>query len=294
MPYRSKHRADAKRLLRFRRIRLAALGMVLLLLIALPWYGTVHVQIDQKQLVLSDLPAETESIKIVYLSDLHAGDSMRDSRLAELFRMVNAQRPDLLLLGGDYGSDTESAIRFFQRAPKMIARYAIYGVLGERDQTDPDRVSELKSAMFHSGVIPLVNTKVEVRIPGGQLTVIGLDDALTGNPTVGALASSVRREDPVILLAHNPQLIRTAQLQNDSGGQSSWFDLGLFGHTHGPQLPLLGGALVDLSHIPNRYMRGWVQENRAQLLISRGVGTSGFPLRLFSAPQIHVITLIRK
>ena len=49
-----------------------------------------------------------------------------------------------------------------------------------------------------------------------------------------------------------------------------------------------------LSELPQRYMSGWLEENRTTLLISRGVGTEKVPLRIFCRPQIHVITVRRK
>ena len=95
--------------------------------------------------------------------------------------------------------------------------------------------------------------------------------------------------DYVILIAHNPSLISEIQQTRDSSGNLSWFDLGLFGHTHGGQMVLFSGLLGIADDVPDRYTSGWFNENRVDLLVSRGVGTSVFPARLFCPPQIHLI-----
>ena len=70
-------------------------------------------------------------------------------------------------------------------------------------------------------------------------------------------------------------------------------EVALFGHTHGGQISFFGKSpFFNLkTDVGPRYMSGWLEENRAAVLISNGVGTSGAPVRLFAPPQIHLITL---
>ena len=76
----------------------------------------------------------------------------------------------------------------------------------------------------------------------------------------------------------------------DASGSYGWFDLGLFGHTHGGQIGLFGGIVRD-SSVPAEYRSGWSRVNRIDLLTSRGYGTTGLPIRILCRPQIHVITI---
>ena len=106
----------------------------------------------------------------------------------------------------------------------------------------------------------------------------------------------MRQDDFVIFLGHSPDLLAAAIKANGADGDNHWFDLALFGHTHGGQLklfslPLLAGFIPDIGE---RYLSGWLEENRASILISNGVGTSYFPVRFFAPAQIHVITLKHK
>ena len=89
---------------------------------------------------------------------------------------------------------------------------------------------------------------------------------------------------------NSPAVIADALKAADRSGNQGWFDVGLFGHTHGGQIALLGTLLKD-DGVPDEYTQGWFRYNRTDLLVSRGVGTSGVPLRLFCTPQIHLITV---
>ena len=95
----------------------------------------------------------------------------------------------------------------------------------------------------------------------------------------------------MILMAHNPSLIPDAQLATDASGNLGWFDLGLFGHTHGGQMMFFSSLLGIADDVPDRYRSGWLKENRVDLLISHGIGTSVFPGRLFCFPQIHYMEI---
>ena len=120
--------------------------------------------------------------------------------------------------------------------------------------------------------------------------IAGIDDFGSGQPDIRSVAAQVDINDYVIFLSHSPAAIPDALKATDKDGAKGWFDLGLFGHTHGGQIALLGPLLRD-DGLPRNYLKGWLRSNRTDMLITRGVGTSGLPLRLFCTPQIHLITV---
>ena len=236
-----------------------------------------------------DLPPEIKKLRIVYLSDIHYGFWFSDGDLGRLISRINNLRPDLILFGGDYATDNQTAIKFFnamQQHEILHSRYGIFGVIGETDRGDSDfTLKQLTEAMTNAGVTPLVNKTQAVNIGSRQIYIAGVDDVITGEPDLRLVAKSVSAKDYVIFLCHNPSIIPDAQLVTDS----SWFDLGLFGHTHGGQMLFFSSLLGFDEDVPDRYKSGWLKENRVDLLISRGVGTSVYPGRLFCFPQIHYI-----
>ena len=280
---------------RHRRRWLIFVIVLILLLFCYPLLEARLLQTETKTIQCDDFPVEANNLRVVYLSDIHYGFWFSDADLNRLIGRINSLRPDLLLMGGDYAVDNETAVKFFhalQKQGTIQSRYGIYGVIGEADRgkTDAD-CHLLTEAMTNAGVVPLVNKVATVNIANRQIFIAGLDDKLTGKPDIKSIAKSVNARDYVILLSHNPSVIPEAQLAEDSSGNLGWFDLGLFGHTHADQMAFFSSALNIAEDVPDRYRSGWLKENRVDLLISPGVGTSVFPGRLFCFPTIHCITI---
>ena len=276
--------------------------IVLVLVLAAAVYPLVEarfmLQTEKVKLECDDLPLEANNLRIVYLSDIHYGFWFGDGDLSRLVGRINNLRPDLVLFGGGYATDNQTAIEFFralQKQDTIHSRYGIYGVIGETDRGDSDfTCSQLTEAMANSGVVPLVNKAVTVNIAARRIYIAGVDDMLTGRPDLKSVARSVSAADYVIFMSHNPAIIPDAQLATDASGNLGWFDLGLFGHTHGGQMLFFSSLLGIGEEVPERYRGGWLKENRVDLLISRGVGTSVYPGRLFCFPQIHYLTVTYK
>ena len=280
---------------RHRRRWLIFLIVLLILMICYPLVEARLLQTESTTIRSDDFPIEANNLRVVYLSDIHYGFWFSDADLSRLVGRINSLRPDLLLFGGDYATDNETAIKFFRALQKqgtIHSRYGIYGVIGEADRGESDATcKQLTEAMTNAGVVPLVNRVVPVNIAGRQIFIAGLDDKLTGKPDIKGIAKAVNAGDYVILLCHNPSVIQEAQVAVDSSGNLSWFDLGLFGHTHAGQMAFFSSALNIAEDVPDRYRSGWLKENRVDLLISPGVGTSVYPGRLFCFPTIHSITI---
>ena len=280
---------------RHRRRWLIFVIVLILLLFCYPLLEARLLQTETKTIQCDDFPVEANNLRVVYLSDIHYGFWFSDADLNRLIGRINSLRPDLLLMGGDYAVDNETAVKFFhalQKQGTIHSRYGIYGVIGEADRGETDADCHLLTeAMTNAGVVPLVNKVATVNIANRQIFIAGLDDKLTGKPDIKSIAKSGNARDYVILLSHNPSVIPEAQLAEDSSGNLGWFDLGLFGHTHADQMAFFSSALNIAEDVPDRYRRGWLKENRVDLLISPGVGTSVFPGRLFCFPTIHCITI---
>ena len=269
-------------------------ALILALIMIIYPLAEARILTTEKVILKSEaLPADANHLRIVFLSDIHWGFWFSDGNLSSLITNINSLRPDLVLFGGDYATDHESALAFFrtlQNMTRIHARYGIYGVPGETDcgEDAQDRVL-LYEAMTNAGVTPLFNKTDYVRIGSGTICIAGLDDITAGKPDLKSLVSSISGADYVIFLAHNPAVISEAQLVRNSAGSLNWFNLGLFGHTHGGQMKFFSDLLGIADDVPERYLSGWFTENRMDLLVTRGVGTSVFPARLFCSPQIHLI-----
>ena len=269
----------------------AVLILVALLLLSWPFIEPFMLETESISLIAEDLPAGIGQMRIVYATDIHKSGPFGNSRVKNLVSHINACNPDLVLLGGDYATDSSTAIDFFHTLPRIHSRYGVYAVMGNHDRTIPEsNLTTLRAAMQAAGVTPLVNAVSRVRIGVNDIYIAGIDDVNNGHPDLKAVAGQVAAADYVIFLCHSPAVIPDALKVRDMNGSQGWFDLGLFGHTHGGQIALLGPMLRE-DGVPNEYTAGWLRQNRTDLLISRGVGTTGLPIRLFCTPQIHLITV---
>jgi len=139
----------------------------------------------------------------------------------------------------------------------------------------------------------VVNSVEPIKLGKSYVYVAGVDDYAKGYPKMDKVASQVREEDFVIFAGHSPNLLPAVHDARDQDGNSHWYDLALFGHTHGGQINLFGYTPLRKlrTEMGRHYQSGLLAENRAYILVSNGVGTEYVPLRLFAAPQVHLIVL---
>ena len=212
---RSRHLVKNRR----RRVLIILALLVFLALIVYPFVEARILTTDKVALHSDDLPADANHLRIVYLSDIHWGFWFSDSDLNNLIVKINSLRPDLVLFGGDYATDHESAILFFRRLQeltKVHARYGIFGVPGETDRGEDNQDRTLLSeAMSNAGVTPLINKVEKVQIGSGSVCIAGLDDTLAGKPDLKTVSSQVSARDYVIPLCHNLNLT----------GLEVWFEM---------------------------------------------------------------------
>ena len=268
--------------------------LVLVVMLIYPFAEPFMLEVENVTLTSSDLPADIGQLRIVYLSDIHQGSFFSQSRVDSLVKRINALNADLVLLGGDYAEDSDGAVAFFRSLPNIHARYGVYAIMGNHDRTVPEsNLQTMQTIMIAKGITPVVNDVIPVRIGVSNIYIAGIDDVNTGWPDLSGVAARTRAEDYVIFLSHSPEVIPDAHKCADMNGRRGWFDLGLFGHTHGGQIALIGQYL-GIAKVPAQYEQGWIVENRINMLISRGVGTSVLPVRIGRRPQIHVITVKNK
>lgn len=286
-----RHRLKNRR----RRVWLILSLILLAALVAWPFLEARLIRVERTSVSSEDLPADIGHLHVVYVTDIHYGHFFSDAALTRLVSKINALRPDIVLFGGDYATDSASAVSFFKRLPSIHSRYAMLGVIGECDRGESDLdLTLLEDAMREKNVIPLINSVSRIPLGNSYIYVAGVDDYQSGRPDPDELGKNVSADDFVILLSHNPSVIPSLHESPDKNGKLGWFDLALFGHTHGGQM-LPFASLLDVgSDVDDRYRSGWITENRADILISNGIGTSGVPMRMFCPPQIHYIDISTK
>lgn len=222
-------------------------------------------------------------LRIAFASDFHAGPTTAPAIFDALLERLRRERPDVLLLGGDYISfdaANVAALRGFLEGAKTPL--GTYAVLGNHDVWNGS--DEVAAALAACGVEVLVNRNVALPAPFGEVSICGIDDPWTGAPSADATfdgAGPVR-----VYLMHSPDGLW--QL----GGHR--FDLGLAGHTHGGQIVSSKGAPLKRPGGPysRQYFQGRFEiAGNGPLFVGRGIGCAGIPLRRHADPELLICTL---
>jgi predicted MPP superfamily phosphohydrolase len=276
--------------------RLTAAGLVLALLTTA--YGIVEAarpSIRQVTITSADLPQSFDGYRIALITDLHVGPTRGEAFARQVVDMVNAEKPDLIVLGGDMidgsvaGLGTELAPLSQLRAPDGVV-----AITGNHEfyYDAADWVAEWK----RQGLRVLANDAMVITRGTSSIDVLGVND-LTGTGVLkedlsaavaameaqGSKASDTSRFR--LLLAHQPRQALS------SGGLAATIgvDLQLSGHTHGGQMwPF--GYVVPLQQ---PLVKGYGVVGGVPVLVSRGVGAWGPPVRVAAPPEVPLITLRR-
>jgi predicted MPP superfamily phosphohydrolase len=230
-------------------------------------------------------------LKIAFLSDIHVGPYKGRAWLSRVVRKVNALKPDLILLGGDFLYDRSSDVADLVPLGDLGAPLGVFAINGNHDGYFG--VEAIRAAFTKMGVPLLENRPVAVEGQGRRFAVVGIDDDWFGGADFSAAFSGVVPGDLPIVMLHNPDLAQFAARYRPA--------LMLAGHTHGGQirLPLLGSVPSLPHHLGRRYDRGLfffpMSEGPgaalAPLIIGQGLGESGPRARLFCPPQIVEVIL---
>ncbi len=256
-----------------------------------PLYLAAQLDTVEETYESSQWPKAFDGLRIGFVSDIHYGYAMKEERVRELARRVNALDADILLLGGDYGQYPSDSVDFFKLKPGFRARIAVLGAFGNHDRFCPDSDTErIAREMRLNGVIPMLNDVYFLKRDGKKIAFASTDDFYHGKPAFQNVARQCRHADFTVYFPHNPDIL--PETQRMPGGP--FYQLAICGHTHGGQVALFGHAIKSSSIYGDRYLSGWYHEEGADILVSNGVGTSWLPVRLGARPQIHLLTMKTK
>jgi len=247
--------------------------------------------VTQNELRLPNWPNRLVGMKVALLSDLHVGSPFWDiPALTRLVERTNEQKPDLILLAGDYQINDVPGGVFVAAEPiadqlgMLKAPLGVFAVLGNHDWWNEGE--RLRAAFTSRGITVLEEDSRRLSFRGQSFYVVGLADQITRRSNPRAVLAKLPASAPTLLLVHEPDVFATFP---DLGVAPS---LTLAGHTHGGQvwLPVLGRRVVP-SEYGERYAYGEVIEQGRHLFVTSGVGTSVFPIRFGVPPEIAVLTL---
>ncbi|GAB4299717.1 MAG: hypothetical protein Kow0090_15170 [Myxococcota bacterium] len=271
-------------------------GIALLLGAALwgTFVTTDNIEATHETLYFDRLPKELDGLVIAHLSDIHFGESLGEKELENVINITMRQKPDLIAITGDFLDASIGRIpNMTALLRRLRAPLGVYAVLGNHDfYLDPDKIG---ASLRRAGIVLLQNGSASLPFHEAKirLNIVGVDDywgSIYGEEgaNLDKAFYGLDRKDFTIFLSHQPILF-------DKTDRFS-FDLMLSGHTHGGQVGLWGewGKIISLGRLSSPYVFGVYKKDGRILYVTRGIGTTGLPLRLGISPEIAILTLRAK
>ena len=274
------------------------LCLVLLLLAALgvgAVWGNRSLQVQEVAVDCPGLPAAFQGFRLAQVSDLHNATFGRDN--ARLLAALAQAKPEIILLTGDLADSRRThlsvALSFARQAAAIAPVYYVPG----NHEARLAQYAAFAAALEAAGVQVLANRAVPLvrGSPGGSPSPGWPTPALPRGPGTPARQrpswgtpwrpfACPARPFP-LLLAHRPEWFPLYA----EGGAALVFS----GHAHGGQvrLPGIGGLFAPGQGLFPRYNGGLYRRGQAQMVVSRGLGNSLFPLRVGNRPEVVVATL---
>ena len=258
------------------------------------------IQVSNYMVASKQIPAAFDNFKIVQLSDLHSARFGIDN--VRLIQKIDVAKPDVILMTGDMITRTDNNHNvFFKLAETLGGKYLCYYVIGNHElDMERDELRSFLTRISALGIHVLDNEKVEISRENQSISLYGMwfslkyykeakhrakKTAQFGGRDMKRAMGSYDSAHYGILLTHNPLCFPV---------YAGWgADLTLCGHVHGGmiRIPFVGGLLSPERKFFPKYSAGIYEQNGKKLLVSRGLGSGVFGVRILNRPEIVVITL---
>lgn len=256
--------------------------------------GTKGLNVKEYKIVDSKITADYHGLKIVHLSDIHYGSTIKNNELKKIVQEINLLKPDVVVLTGDlidedWEFDENELIENLKSIKASLGKYAITG----NHDVDNDvwtRIiteSEFKNMndnyeLIYKGNEPIILSGISSNI----ITSFSSEKTEKFDDYIKTLKENNKDRYYSILLIHEPDFIDNLDLNN--------YDLVLSGHSHNGQVkfPIIGKIYTPDG--AKKYYNEYYKVNDTELYISSGLGTAWLRLRLFNRPSFNFYRLTNK
>lgn len=245
--------------------------------------------VNNQQMQHPFIPRSFDGIKIVQFSDTHLGFQYNLNQFEKLVKKINNLKPDLIFFTGDLIDEPNKYPEINQLVPilqQLKAPLGQYCIFGNHDHGGYG--SDIyRNIMETANFTVLLNESKPIKLKNGsQIYLIGIDDAMLGQPDLKLALNQVPNNMFKLLLSHAPDLAETAVQY-----QIHWQ---LSGHSHGGQVKIpFVGALVTppFARVYTEGLYTIGESSPLTLYVNRGIGTTRLPFRFMARPELTIFTL---
>ena len=263
-----------------RAVTLIVVGAVLIALLIWAIYENKALELNTITVSSAELPESFDGFRIAHISDLHSTQIGKNN--SKLIAMLQDAQPDVIAITGDVmdrrDTDPSVAIALCEAAVKIAPTYYVTG--NHETGLGESIYAQLMDGLRNAGVIILEDEAQLIERGGSFICVAGHKWGDTDAVDEITDFAGYR-----ILLTHHPEAFDDYVEGN--------YDLVLCGHAHGGQfrLPFVGGLYTPGQGLFPEYDSGLYVEGKTNMIVSRGIGNSGFPLRFNNPPEVILVVL---
>jgi hypothetical protein len=239
-------------------------------------YERHALELVRETIAVSGLARQHDGLRIGVLTDLHHSSFVSQEEIAHAVAVVMAERPDLIVLLGDYVTNFDSTF-LGPCAEVLAALSAPQGVIAIPGNHDDERATGVAFARLHFTF--LKDSRTTLVINGAPLDVAGIRYWTRSSAELAPIIEHTAHT--VLLLAHDPRRVSQAM--------ELAVPAVLSGHTHGGQVVLPALGAVAARKFP--VLAGVADEQGTSLFVSRGIGTVYVPVRINCPPDVAIVTL---
>ena len=265
------------------------LGLIVLFLVY-SHYEYRNIKIKTIEIKSKDVPKEFDGKRILFVADFQYDTMARYNKRQQkkAIELINAQKKDMILLGGDYATWEKNIPKFYEDAKDIkIPELGVYAIYGNHEYPGAEETAE---NMKKLGFNLLVNENKKITINNENIYVAGVTDLWHGNPDAKKALEEIQKEDFVIFMTHNPEYFE--EMSENAKGKS---DITIAGHTHGGQVTFFGKIVVSAIKNKKKYGYGMKEYNGHKIYITSGLGGAFLEMfiRFFAKPEIVIFELKR-
>lgn len=255
--------------------------------------NTDNITVIRETLEIPKLGSAFDGIRIVQISDLHAGSWRSSKPLEETRRLIAEEKPDILVITGDFVNFHPEELKNIRAdLERLRAPMGVYASLGNHDHyMNAKDHALLQSVVRNCGIRLLVNENHTFEVGTDRLQLASIDNTGLGQD-FGDLPRALvgtGSAHPTILLAHDPTFWDKEVLRHRE------IELTLSGHTHGGQVGVnIFGNEFSVAQMVYKRWAGLYSVGDQQLYVNRGLGTIGPPMRIGIPPEITSFTLKKR
>jgi len=247
-----------------------------------------NIKIKTIEIKSKDLPKEFDGKRVLFVADFQYDTMARYNKKQQkkAIELINAQKKDMILLGGDYATWEKNIPKFYEDAKDIkIPELGVYAIYGNHEYPGAEETAE---NMKKLGFNLLVNENRKITINNENIYIAGVTDLWHGKPDAKKALEGLKKEDFVLFLTHNPEYF-----EEMTGNEKEKADMTLAGHTHAGQVTFFGKIIMSAIKDKKKYGYGMKEYNGQKIYITSGLGGAFLEMfiRFFAQPEIVIFEL---